>query len=388
MPTRAGWLVAIGGVASIVAGRLLALAELYVLGAVAVALVVVAIVAVRRPLPDLGVERALIPRRVHRGGDSRVELRVSNRGRRRTPLLALHDPVEGTVGARVSLAPVAPGATHSASYRLPTDRRGLLDIGPLEARRTDAFGLAWRRSEVTGPTHLTVLPSVEVLHRLPEAAGVDDPLAGSSRSVLGSPGSGEFASLREYVSGDDLRRVHWPSSARAGDLLVREEDPPWQGHLTVLLDARSSRVSPERFEYAVTGAASIVHAVSRAADRIRLMVSNGIDSGLVDARVARATLLEHLALVEVHDDGPLPQAPLDGRPRTGTLVVITGRVDADDLARIRAVRSRFATVLVIAVEAGPHAAVGPAESDVALAVFADDRPFGAAWQDLSSGGRR
>jgi uncharacterized protein (DUF58 family) len=385
MPSRAGWLVAAGGIASIVAGRLLALAELSVLGAIAITLVVVALVAVRRPLPELVVERAVIPRRVHRGAESRVELRVTNQGRRRTPLLALHDPVEGTIGARVSLAPVAPGTTHSASYRLPTDRRGLLDIGPLEARRTDAFGLAWRRSEVTGPTHLTVLPSVEVLHRLPESAGVDDPLAGVSRSVLGSPGSGEFASLREYVSGDDLRRVHWPSSARAGDLLVREEDPPWQGHLTVLLDARASHVSPERFEYAVTGAASIVHAVSRAVDRIRLIVSDGTDTGLVDARAARATLLEHLALVDLHDGGTLPQPPLDGRRRTGTLIVITGRADDDDLARIRAVRSRFATVLVIAVEGAP---AGPVEPDLALAVFDDDRPFGVAWQDLASAGRR
>lgn len=385
MPTRGGWLCLIGGVLSIGTGRLLGLPELYVLGAVAVALVVVAVVTVRRPSPPLVIERFVVPHRVHLGGDGRVELRVANVGQRPTPLLALHDPVEGTIGARVSLAPVRPGDHRSASYRLPTDRRGRLGVGPLSALRTDAFGLASRRFEVVGPAQLTVLPAVEVLNRLPAAAGVDDPLAGASRPVAGSPGGGEFASLRAYVPGDDLRRVHWPSSARAGDLLVRQEDPPWQGHVTVLLDARSSRVSAERFEYAVTGAASIVHAVSRAVDRIRLVISDGTDSGLVDARAARENLLEHLAMVQVHDgDRPLPHPPLDGRHRTGTLVVVTGRVFDDDLARIRSVRSRFGTVLVVAVESGP-VAVDP---DIALAVFADHVPFAVAWHEYASGGRR
>ena len=260
---------------------------------------------------------------------------------------------------------------HAATYRLPTDRRGLLDIGPLQARRTDPFGVASRTTEVAGPAHLTVLPSVEPLHRLPESAGVDDPLAGASRPIAGSPGGGGFAALREYVAGDDLRRVHWPSSARTGDLLVRKEDPPWQGHLTLLLDARAGHVSAERFEYAVTGAASIVHAVSRLGDRIRLLITDGTDSGLVDARAARETLLEHLALVEVHDDAAsLPVPPLDGRRHTGTLVVLTGRLDAADLDLLRTLRTRFATLLVVVV--GPEPAVG--DADVAVAHFAGDEP--------------
>lgn len=381
MPTRAGWLTLLAGVASVVTGRLLGLPELYVLGAVAGALVVIGVITVRRSLPDLTIERAVVPRRVHRGGESHVELHVGNRSERRSPMLHLHDPVEGTVGARVAVAPVEPGAHHAATYRLPTDRRGLLAIGPLRARRTDPFGVASRTTEVAGPAHLTVLPSVEPLHRLPEAAGVDDPLAGTSRPIAGSSGGGEFAALREYVAGDDLRRVHWPSSARTGDLLVRKEDPPWQGHLTLLLDARAGHVSAERFEYAVTGAASIVHAVSRLGDRIRLLITDGTDSGLVDARAARETLLEHLALIEVHDDTTsLPVPPLDGRRHTGTLVVLTGHLGAPDLDLVRSLRPRFATLLVVAV--GPDALAG--DADVAVAHFPGDEPFSVAWHRFAS----
>lgn len=385
MPTRAGWLVAVGGLASVVTGRLLALTELYILGAVALALVVVATLSVRRSLPPLVVERVIAPPRVHRGGDSRVELRVGNGGRRRSPLLDLHDPVAGTVGANMALAPIDAGGHRAVSYRLPTDRRGLLDIGPLTATRTDPFGVASRRTEVTGETHLTVLPTIEPLHRLPEAPGRDDPLSGTSRPHVVRPGGGEFASLREYVAGDDLRRVHWPSSARAGDLLVRQEDPPWQDHLTLVLDARAGRVSAERFEYAVTAAASIVHAVARIGDRVRLVMTNGTDTGLVDARAARQTLLEHLALVVVHDgDDPLPRPPIDGRRGTGNLIVVTGRPTEDDLGAVRALRSRFGSVVVVAVE--PMAA--PAEDPgVALAILADDRPFGTAWHEFTTSGR-
>lgn len=385
MPTRSGWLVVIGGGAAVAVGRLLALTELYVLGSIALALVVVAVVSVRRGLPRLVVERVIAPPRVHRGGDSRVELRVGNGGRRRSPLLELHDPVAGTVGARMALAPIDAGEHRAVSYRLPTAQRGILDIGPLTATRTDPFGVACRRTEVAGETHLTVLPTVEPLHRLPDAPGRDDPLSGTSRPLLTRPGGGEFASLREYVAGDDLRRVHWPSSARFGDLLVRQEDPPWQGHLTLLLDARADRVSPDRFEYAVTAAASIVHAFARVGDRLRLMMTDGTDTGLVDARAAEQTLLEHLALVEVHPGGrPFPRPPADGRRGTGTLVVITGRPGSEDLDLAAGLRSRFGSVLVVAVEQIADADV---DLDVALAILDDDTPFSTAWHEFSAGRR-
>lgn len=386
MPTRAGWLVLVGALATIAAGRILGLAELYLLGAVGLLLVIVAVVSVNRPLPALHVERRLVPRRVHVGTASRVELRVLNRGTRRTPVLVLFEPVQGTIGAQVSVAPLAPGDDHAASYRLPTERRGLVAIGPLEARRVDPFGLARRRTVVTERTHLTVLPAVELLSGLLDVGGLDDPMAGAARPVLGSPGAGDFASLRPYVAGDDLRRVHWASSARIGDLLVRQDEPPWQGHLTVMLDARTARTDATRFEFAVSAAASLVHAVSRQGDRVRLVVTDGTDTGLLDARASRDTLLEHLSVVARHDDPDLPDPPLDGRRHTGALAVITGRATAEDVQQLRRLRNRFAAMVLLVTDPGDG--VPASTPEVEVVAVPDGVPFPTAWAALIGGRRR
>ena len=388
MLTRAGWTLALGSIVTIVAGRVLGLPELAVLGSTGLVLVVAAAVRARQPLPDLEVTRTLHPGRVPVGGRSRADLLVTNRGRRRTPLLTLHDPVAGTIGARVALAPLPPGASQAASYRLPTDRRGLVDVGPLTLHRTDAFGLARRTAVVAGTDALTVLPTISPLRARGIGSGLDDPLAGLSQRRAGGAGNEDFSTLRPYVVGDDLRRIHWASAARAGDLLVRQDDPPWRGHITVLLDARADRTDPARFELAVTATASILHAAAQQADRARLIITDGTDTGLIDARAAADTLLEHLALVTLHTGGGLPDTPADGRMRTGSLVLVGGSPTPEDLAALTSHRSRFATVRVVVFD-DPAATATPAlpvpGPGVEVVRVEPGRSFAAAW-DLA--GRR
>ena len=386
MVTRSGWLLSAGSVLTVVAGRVFGLPELYLLGATGVALVVGAVVLVRRPPPALDVERIIHPPRVPLGGRSRVELRITNRSLRRAPVATLHDPVAGTIGAKVSLAPLGPGDQQAASYRLPTERRGLVRVGPLEAQVTDAFGLVRRRFPVAGGAALTVLPAIENLGGLATGGGLDDPLAGIAHPILGSAGDEDFATLRPYVIGDDLRRVHWASSARSGDLLVRQDDPPWQGHLTVLLDAREERLDAERFELAVSAAASLVHTVAVRGDRVRLIITDGTDTGLLDARAGRDTLLEHLAVIDRHPGGDLPEPARDGRARTGGLVLVTGTPTSADLARLAAQRPRFASVRLVAVDPsavdGRERGIPPSPAaGVDLVLVDRDHTIGAAWRD-------
>ncbi|CAN5849132.1 DUF58 domain-containing protein [soil metagenome] len=393
MLTRAGFGVVAASAVTLGAARLLAITELFVVGAVGMALVVAALVQVWRPRPRIIVERTLHPLRVHRGDRSRVELRIANRGRWSTPVLDLHDPVQGTSGARVSLGPLRAGAGQAASYRLATEERGLLRIGPLAAQLSDAFGLARRRFEVAPPATLTVLPTVYRLTALAGGGGLDDPLAGVSQPLLGSSGHEDFASLRSYVVGDDLRRVHWASSARAGDLLVRQDDPPWQGHVTVVLDGREDRIDPVRFEVAVSAAASVVQAVALKGDRVRLVMTGGTDTGLVDARGRLDTLLEHLALVQRHPGGRLPDIPVDGRSRTGALVVVSGDADRDDLGALGACRSRFASARLVVIDpsvvtGGARAPFPVATTAVVPVVVDADTSFPAAWAaSVASAGR-
>lgn len=370
------------------AGRAFGLAEFFVLGATGLGLVIWAVIAVLRPAAQLDVERIVHPRRVHLAGYSRVELRVTNRGPRRSSLLTLLDPVAGTVGARVALAPLDSGATTSASYRLPTERRGTVQVGPLEAQRTDAFGLARRRVVVADIATLTVLPAIEAIPTFRGGGAADDPLSGAGHPVVGAAGDEDFATLRPYTVGDDLRRVHWASSARAGDLLVRQNDPPWKGHITVLLDARSDHLNADTFEVAVCAAASLIHAVATHGDRCRLVITDGTDTGLVDARAAQDTLLEHLAIVARHPPNQLEASNTGARGRTGGLVVMTSAPTAADHAHLSAAQNSFAAVHLVVFD--PSCTGGPPQDppaglDVGIAVsfVHADTSFPMAWGQRS-----
>ena len=142
MPTPTGIAVAVLGVATVMAGRVIGAIELYVIGSVLVALSLLALLYVRLAKLRIEILREVHPVRVHAGQTTRVELRATNRGRGRTPLLRLSDPVEGTQGAKLRLAPLARGETARAAYRLPTNHRGIVGVGPLQMRIGDPFQLA------------------------------------------------------------------------------------------------------------------------------------------------------------------------------------------------------------------------------------------------------
>ena len=123
MLTRPGWLAAVGAASAVFTGRIFGLVELFLLGTGVAVLLALAVTRVLLTRLSLEVGRQLTPRRVHAGQPARVELAVANRSERATPVLRLHDPVSGTQGATVLLAPVDPGLTVRSAYRLPTERR-------------------------------------------------------------------------------------------------------------------------------------------------------------------------------------------------------------------------------------------------------------------------
>src|SRR5439155_1191309 len=134
-----------------------------------------------------------------------------------------------------------------AAYRLPTERRGVFALGPLEISRSDAFGLAATSTVAAPATQLTVYPHIDVIAPLPHTIG-HDPYAGTDHpNALGNLGE-DFYALRPYELGDDLRRVHWKSTARADELMIRQDEMPWQGRVTVLLDHRRRAHSAETLE--------------------------------------------------------------------------------------------------------------------------------------------
>lgn len=351
MLNRQGWIVLVASLGLLLAGRLLGLLELFLLGTAGLVLAGVAVMIVARTRPRLAVHRVLHPPRVHAGTSSRVELSVRNVGTRTTRVLRLHDPVTGTAGAELLLGPLQPRHDLAAAYHLPTERRGIVQAGPLRAVVTDPFGLAQRTFPVAGVAALTVLPRIDPLTPLPHSVGRDDPHAGSDHPNALGHGGEDFYALREYVLGDDLRRVHWASTARRGELMVRQDEVPWQGRVTVLLDARRDTTTPESFELAVSAAASIVTASFQHRDLPRLVLTDGTDSGFAEGHGQVDQVMEHLAVVKRSRTTSLrPILHMLERAPGGGLVAILASPTNDDVDALLKLRRRFGLVTIVAFE--------------------------------------
>ncbi len=350
MLTRQGWATLGAAIAVFVSARLFGLIELYVLGSALVLLLVFAVVAAIRPLPRLEVRRRARPEMVSVGEASSVELSVANAAHRRAPKLSLWEPVGDSGGAAMQMAPLRTGESVAATYRVPSDRRGVVELGPIRAERTDVFGLCRRHHLLPGTAAVLVVPE-----RVPLAF----PTIGSSGRLgehlrmksWGQTGS-EFHSQREYVPGDDLRRINWKSSARRGDLIVRETALEGLQRCTVVLDSMaSSYPDDDSFERAVTAAASVVAGAVGAAIPARL-VAPSID--LRGPEVAHESL-RWLAMIETGDD--LVDHTTAGRTRTdglGLLVVVSGRSDTTAVTTARSNSGPDDTLLVVTTAEAPN----------------------------------
>ena len=382
MLTRQGGLVTAGSIALVLAGRLFGIFELFVVGAAGVALVVGAAVVVGWTRMRLDVSRELRPPRVHAGDPSTVELRVHNAGRRRSPLLHLRDAV-GAEGrsASVVLAPLDPGATVTAGYSLPTDRRGMLPVGPLDVRVGDPFGLASVSVPGAPVTELTVWPAVEDVLALPPIAG-DEHHDGMGLALARSTTVEDFYALRAYAEGDDLRRVHWRATAKRDDLVVRQDEMPRRSRATVVLDTRTGAYEDGAFERAVSAAASVMVACVRAGLLARLMTPAGYDSGFGSDAEHVEVVMDHLATVRLGEGHRLDEVlgTLDRAGSTGPVVVVTG-VGKSGWAGAGAGASvtRHATVVVFSTRAGGKAAGDGGGQAGGPIVVGDRTSFAAAW---------
>jgi uncharacterized protein (DUF58 family) len=351
--TRRGWLLAVGSLVLAAGGRLLGLVELFALACAALVLATAALLYVRLTRFRLEATRELRPPRVHAGNASRVELTVRNIAFRRSPVLAARDPFDGgRRWARLLLAPLGPGETARAAYRLPTDRRGVFDLGPLQLELADPFGLARTSVDAAAATKLTVYPHTDDIAPLPLSRG-NDPHAGADHpTALGLSGE-DFYALRDYQEGDDLRRVHWGATAKLDELMIRQEEMPWQGRATVLLDLRKGIHTPDSLEIAVSAAASIVNACWKRRSLVRLLSTDGVDSGFAAGQPHVEAIFEHLAGVGLDRSAHL--APFLARLRRqgnggGLAVVTTAAATTADLDGIARLRGRFGLVCLVLIE--------------------------------------
>ena len=258
--TRRGWSLTGAAFGLVIGSYLLGTSEMLVVGIAALVLVVAAAGWLRfQAPPTLAVSRRVHPDRLHVGSEGRIDLLVENLGTRATPLLAATDWFdEGRRAARFLVPPLAAGATARAAYRIPTRRRGRYRVGPLAIAVTDPFGVARRSEPSAGEAELVVRPRV---HDIVAPVAVGSRIsaeheASAARAVVSDLGD-EFVTLRDYELGDDLRRVHWRSTARTGELMIRQDEARWRSRAAVVLDVQPGAHDAASFEVAVEAAASV-----------------------------------------------------------------------------------------------------------------------------------
>jgi len=291
-----GWmLLAVGVLAVLVAART-QWREVAVLGAACLLLLLLA-------LPFLWgrtrvrVALVLEPERVVAGASVAAGLGVTNQANRRMLPTVLELPV-GAAVHRYGVPSLAPGTGHEEAFTIRTERRGVIVVGPATTRRGDPLGTFSRDTEWTGVKEVLVRPPMVPLDSL--GAGLLRDLEGVSSDAV-SQSDLAFHALREYVPGDDLRHVHWRSSAKAmgsvgeSQLLVRQYVDTRRSHATIVVeDQAPGWADADDFETAMSVAASIaVRAVMddfEASFVCGRQASSGSDGNLALDAVCRADI--------------------------------------------------------------------------------------------------
>jgi uncharacterized protein (DUF58 family) len=330
--------------------------------------------------PRLEVSRQVEPRRVQKGSTAVAVVYVRNLALRSQPPLSLEQRL-GDTPVRVTIPRMRRLGEYAGTYRLPTDRRGDFELGPIEVVRADPFGLCRRVQTLGESERIAIHPRIVELSRPP--AGRSRNLEGPS-SDTSPQGSVTFHRIREYAAGDDLRRVHWPSTARRGQLMVRHMVDTAQAFTVVLFDQRPALYSPDTFEEAVDVAASAAHAMSGGTAPVQLRTTGGIRIGGPHQRDP-LPIVDHLTSLGPDETGSLTeQASLLGRDRGGSvLVVVTGRLETETLPTLVRLRRRFDRLLLASIVAHPQAAPHFAGIHILVGSTADE--IAQSWRSEAVG---
>lgn len=305
----------------------------------------------------LALVRTTSPQLVAAGQPARVTLSLTNEGRTPSGVLLLEDHVPYVLGTRPRfvLDGVGHGWRRQVGYQVRSDVRGRFEIGPMTVRVSDAFGLVELGRAFRTTVPLVVTPRVSPLPPIPLGGGWTG--SGDNRPRAFAFGSAEDVTVREYRQGDDLRRVHWRSSARTGELMVRREEQPWQSRATLLIDNRlivhRGQGIASSLETAVTVTASIAVHLSQRGFAVRLVTAGG-ESGaaawhLRDSELNTGPLLEALAVLELDQRSQLDSSWM-GESQGGLIIGVFGTLLPHDVPLLRRFAHHTTSALAVALD--------------------------------------
>lgn len=253
--TSAGRATLIMSVLALVAGWLMGLTEAYALGVAAAAALLVSAIRALIFHPRLSIERTVSPQRISAGGTFRSTITVRNSTRRRSPAVVVDEVHMGRPAGSFAVPSLRRSDSVDLQLPVPTTRRGTTVVGPTTFTLIDPFRLVERTTDVDRTDDLVVWPQTwPITAPLDRSHGEGGMVRSTSPNHLAH--SEEFSSLGEYVQGDDPRHIHWPSSARTGQLVVKRFDTQEPRRTHVVLERFAD--NPGSFDVAVSLCASTV----------------------------------------------------------------------------------------------------------------------------------
>ena len=387
MPTTRGWAAV---------GAAIALAILWgvfgedLLLALAVFLIVAVIggsLYVRLAAPRLALTRRINPEQLHDGERAIVDLGI--RSRRRVFRVTVEDRVHGLGAARFTADRISEDDAMAGRYEVLCRPRGVYHVGPAKVGIGDPMGFVESTSVFGTAGRLVVYPRIEKLEGVPTGRGQDQTI-NTSRAAFWHSGGEDFFTLREYHQGDDLRKVHWPSSARRDELMIKQLEMPWQSRAFIILDPRvEPHGSAESFEQAVRGAASTLNHLFRSGYTPTIWAGNG-NGTVVGSTDAYRKAMEELATIRPARDVDLRH--LIGRLRRsgmagGVLVMVTGEADDADLASFQLLSQDFYKTVVLSVSDGDDDAImGFARLGALVVRSTPDGTWSESWRNAMEHG--
>ncbi|HEY7666812.1 MAG TPA: DUF58 domain-containing protein [Actinomycetota bacterium] len=354
---------------------------LFVLSALLLGTVIAGAMLPGRMLRGIRIERRA-PAEVHQGDEAYVELVVSNPTRRLRAGIVADDPMFSPASFEVGT--LRPGERVELGAVRVAERRGPQEGGTVTLRSAAPFGVAERRRSAPAPAPCLVLPKVWPLGAL----AFVDAAATTERALHSAPrrgGGPEFLGVREYRSGDSMRHVHWPSTARTGTVMVREFEEERTRRIAIVVDTVADAGDAwTPLDACCAAAASIALAAAADGQGARLLVPGEHEVEVAAHEDGRA-LLRRLGRLAPSGRSLADAAPelADALRGAETVVAIapTWRANAGPtlVPALVTLAASGARVVVIPVVLDPEAAgrfaLPPAEAD---ALVADLRRTGFA----------
>lgn len=386
--TARGRLFVIGGLAVVLVAMVAGQRDVMRIGLLLLTLPVVALILVARARLRMSCERTIEPAMVPLGSPMRGQITLGQDGRLPAGILLLEDTVPRELGSRprflVDRADVR--WRRVVEYPLLGRVRGRFSTGPLRVRTTDPFGLVQLDRQFVATSEVMVTPNIVPLPNVRTLGGGGS--TGEARPHrIGVVGQDD-ALVREYRQGDDVRRIHWRSTARRGEIMVRREEQAWDPSASIILDSRISahagRGMHNSLEWAISAAGSVAIHFLQDGFGVEIYEADGplhitgtmgqhssaseqvVLSRLTDLR-ARSTKTMHYAVESATVDRP------------GQLVVaVMGRMDAEDANALLRVRRNRAQGLALVLDVDSFASEPALESarsqhDLALRILRENQ---------------